>query len=103
MLLAPYRRGESKMLCQSFTPYDIKQQLCFVFNIAITRNQTFYFYNVTLQFISLYLPNCFIAANIANFYAKWFFFAADTAVPKLFGFVAVNNNKSVFINFDLAV
>lgn len=53
--------------------------------------------------ISLYLPNRFIATNIADFHAKWFFIAADTAVPKLFGFIAVNDNKSVFINLDLAV
>ena len=60
-------------------------------------------YQKTVNTFYLYLPQRFVAADVADFQAKRFLFATDTTVPKLFSFIAVDDNKAVFVDLDLAI
>lgn len=56
-----------------------------------------------LSSILLYLPNRFIPANIPDFHSQGPFIALDSAVPELFGFLAVADDIAQLVDFDFAV
>ena len=48
-------------------------------------------------------PDGFIAADIADFHTQRPFVGADTAIPEVFGLLAVDDHIAQFIDLDFAV
>lgn len=54
-------------------------------------------------YYKLSISHCFIAANVTDFQTKRFLFGVNAAIPNILGFYAVDDDKTVFINFDFAI